>query len=184
MVPPEVFDGFAYTALGHLHRPQKAGSDRVRYSGSLLKYSFSEVEQPKGISLVEVDAQGDVQVESIPLGARRDLRCMEGTLEELLSAPDTSGEEDYLSVCLTDEGQVFDAMGKLRKRYPNVLHLERKQLALGDRAVLTGQELAKSSVEKLFAGFYQEVVGRELNEAETGLVAELVEAARVEESRT
>ena len=184
MVSPGVFEGFSYTALGHLHRPQRAGSDRVQYSGSLLKYSFSEADQPKGVHLVELDAAGEVQVESIPLGARRDLRCLEGTLEELLAAPEGDGEDDYLSICLTDEGQVFDAMGKLRKRYPNVLHLERKKLALGERAVLSGQELAKSSVEHLFGGFYGEVVGRSLNASEQAFVQKMLDEAREEESRS
>ena len=183
MVSPDVFEGFAYTALGHLHRPQNVGSERVRYSGSLLKYSFSEVDQPKGISLVEIDAAGDVTVESVPLGARRDLRCLEGTLEAILNAPETAGENDYLSVCLTDEGQIFDAMGKLRKRFPNVLHLERKQLELGERKVLSGQEMAKSSVEHLFSGFYEEVVGRGMNAAEREFVGQMLMDAREEESK-
>ena len=182
-VSPSVFDGFSYAALGHLHRPQRVGSDRVRYSGSLLKYSFSESTQDKGITLVELDAQGDIQVESIPLGARRDLRVLEGSLEEILCTAGDEGREDYLSICLTDKGKVFDAMGKLRKVYPNVLHLERKQLELGERSELTGQEVARSSVDKLFASFFREASGRDLLDGERALVEEMLEATRLEESK-
>jgi DNA repair protein SbcD/Mre11 len=181
-VSPSVFDGFSYTALGHLHRPQRVGSDRVRYSGSLLKYSFSESQQEKGVSLVEMDAAGGVQVESIPLGARRDLRVIEGTLEEILCTAPDQGRDDYLSICLTDPGKVFDAMGKLRKVYPNVLHLERKQLELGARRQLTGKAVATTSIDQLFSGFFKEASGRDLLSAEAELVEEMVEAARLDKA--
>lgn len=182
-VSASVFKEFSYTALGHLHRPQRAGSDRVHYSGSLLKYSFSEWQQKKGVNVVEMDAAGNVQVESIPLGARRDLRVLEGTLEEILCtapAPGKPGRDDYLSICLTDTGKVFDAMGKLRKVYPNVLHLERKALELGQRGVLTGQDVATTSIDKLFSGFFKEASGRDLLAPEAELIQEMVEAARME----
>jgi exonuclease SbcD len=179
-VPASVFDGFSYTALGHLHRPQRVGSDRVRYSGSLLKYSFSESMQEKGVSLVELDGAGAVQVESIPLGARRDLRVLEGTLEEILCTAPEQGRDDYLSICLTDTGKVFDAMGKLRKVYPNVLHLERKALELGPRGQLTGREVATTTIDQLFSGFFKEASGRDLLTEEAALVQEMVEAARLE----
>jgi exonuclease SbcD len=178
-----VFEGFSYTALGHLHQPQCAGSEQVRYSGSLLKYSFSESQQNKGVNLVEMDAKGEVQVESIPLGAQRDLRVIEGSLEEILGTAPEEGREDYLSICLTNTGKVFDAMGKLRRVYPNVLHLERKQLELGKRRQLTGQEVARSSMDALFASFFKEASGRDMLDAEAALIQEMIEAARLEQSR-
>jgi len=179
-VSPSVFDGFSYTALGHLHRPQRVGSERVQYSGSLLKYSFSESQQPKGVHLVEMDGAGDVQVESIPLGARRDLRCIEGNLKDLIAHAPPEGREDYLSVCLTDEGSVFDAMGKLRRVYPNVLHLERIALEAGESKKLSVQALRKASIQTLFEGFYEEVAGAPISEAQARLVEEVLEKARLE----
>lgn len=182
-VSPSVFKDFSYTALGHLHRPQKVGSDRVHYSGSLLKYSFSEADQKKGVNLVEMDAAGNITVESRPLGARRDLRVLEGTLEEILCTAPTEGRDDYLSICLTDTGKVFDAMGKLRKVYPNVLHLERKALESGPRGRLTGQDVATTSIDQLFSGFFKEASGRDLLAPEAELIQEMVEAARLAKAR-
>jgi exonuclease SbcD len=136
--------------------------------------------QEKGVSLVELDGAGAVQVESIPLGARRDLRVLEGTLEEILCTAPEQGRDDYLSICLTDTGKVFDAMGKLRKVYPNVLHLERKALELGPRGQLTGREVATTTIDQLFSGFFKEASGRDLLTEEAALVQEMVEAARLE----
>jgi len=168
------FDGFHYTALGHLHRPQELEQD-VHYSGSLLKYSFSEVDHRKSVSLVDLDANGSVQVERIPLSPRRDVRVIEGALDELLKGPsDGESRDDYLLVRLSDQKAILDAIGKLRQVYPNVLHLERPGLQAGRSADLKGGEHLKRSEVDLYKAFYQEVTGNELIEGGEEVFNEVV----------
>ncbi len=125
-VDASVFSPFSYVALGHIHRPQNIGSPRIRYSGTPLKYSFSEAGDEKSITMVELDGQGEVSVHTIPLKPRHDLREIKGTYDELMDRRNYAGTavDDYLHVTLTDEDDVPDAMGKLRTVYPNVLRLD------------------------------------------------------------
>ncbi len=122
-VPAALFDGFAYTALGHLHGPQTL-SERLRYSGSPLPYSFSEARQSKGSWLVDLDGDGHVQVERVPAPEFRRLSVLRGTLPDLLTSPAYAGhEDDFVSVVLTDTGRPEGAMEQLRRRFPHVLVL-------------------------------------------------------------
>ncbi len=122
-VPAAVFDGFAYTALGHLHGPQTL-SERLRYSGSPLPYSFSEARQAKGSWLVDLDSDGNVQVERVPAPRFRRLSVLRGTLSDLLTSPaHAEHEDDFVSVVLTDTGRPEGAMDQLRRRFPHVLVL-------------------------------------------------------------
>jgi exonuclease SbcD len=155
-----VFAGFDYVALGHLHRPQTAGRDHIRYSGSLLKYSFSEADHVKGVNLVEMDAQGACRVEKIVLQPVRDVRRIEGYLRDILSNPE-KGEraEDYLAVSLLDRGAILDVMSKLRTVYPNVLHVERPHLTLrADRRGAPSDRRTRGDWE-LFVDFFEDVTG-------------------------
>lgn len=180
-VDASVFEGFDYVALGHLHRPQQIAPG-VRYSGSLLPYSFSEVGYEKSVSLVELDANGVVQVREIELAPRRRVRVLEGLFEELLAA---APSEDYLLVRLEDREPVLDAMARLRRRYPNTLLVERDKLASASgRSLSPGQDPRRMDTLDLFARFYRDVVGAEgeeekiLDEADRALVAEAIAAAR------
>jgi exonuclease SbcD len=177
-VASDCFAGFQYTALGHLHRPQQAG-EGIHYSGSLLKYSFSEVDHRKSVNLVEMDASGSVSVERIELSPRRDVRIIEGALDELLKGP-TSGEsaEDYLLVRLTDQKAILDAVGKLRQLYPNVLHLERPGLQMGQTAELKGGDHLKRSEIDLYKDFYEEVTGNELIEGGEKVFDDVMQSLR------
>ena len=177
-VASDCFAGFQYTALGHLHRPQQVG-EGIHYSGSLLKYSFSEVDHRKSVNLVEMDASGSVSVERIELSPRRDVRIIEGALDELLKGP-TSGEsaEDYLLVRLTDQKAILDAVGKLRQVYPNVLHLERPGLQVGQTAELKGGDHLKRSEIDLYKDFYEEVTGNELIEGGEKVFDDVMQSLR------
>lgn len=143
-VPAEAFDGidgapgFDYVALGHLHRPQQVDSARrglsMRYSGSLLPYSFSEIDHEKSVSLVTLGAPGasgarcELAIETFALPQRRRMRKIEGTLEALLDAgrQETEAERrDYIWAALTDDGLVHDAMPRLRRVYPNAVKISR-----------------------------------------------------------
>ncbi len=170
-VPATVFDDAHYVALGHLHRPQRVGRDAIRYSGSLLKYAFSEASHVKGATLVELDAAGNARVESLPLRAPRDLRIVEGRLAEVIAAaPDDPARDDYLLVRLTDPGALLDAMPRLRAAYPNALAIERPLIAAGGGAGAAPRH-ARIGLIDLFGGFVADLSGEALDEPSREFVA-------------
>ena len=177
------FDGFDYVALGHLHRRQKVGASHIRYSGSLMKYSFNEVAHEKSVYLVEMDAAGDCTVETIPLTPRRDLRKIEGTLDEVLTGP-KPGEsaDDYLWVDLKEEGPVLDAMNKIRSVYPNTLHIQRPRADVS-RTIRGLEEEGgrlKSDTE-IFELFFKHVTGADgLSDEQRTTLSEALDAIRTE----
>lgn len=176
-VSPEHFRDFAYAALGHLHGPQKRGAEHVRYSGSLLKYSFSEEHQRKGVTLVELDAAGSAQIEQIPLTPRHDMRTLEGSLGELLAAGASDPQrDDYLLVRLTDRHAILDVMSKLREVYPNVLHLERPGLMARGEALQVGRERLKQGELAMFEDFFAQVAGQVLSDEQRKVVTEALDA--------
>ncbi len=181
-VDTSLFSGFHYTALGHLHRPQSAGASHVRYAGSLLKYSFSEVDHQKGVLVVDMDEEGSCQVERVVLTPRRDVRRIEGHLKEVLEGP-RGGEnrEDYLLVSLLDTTAILDVMGKLREVYPNVLHVARPGLvAEGDRPQ-TSRDHRKLNDADLFADFFAEVSGEPPTKEEAAAYESVVDELRMRE---
>lgn len=153
-----VFTQFDYTALGHIHSPQNVGTDRVRYCGTPLKYSFSEVDQEKSITVVELEKKGTVRTSLLPLKPLRDMRKLRGTYLELTdrSFYRDMNREDYIQVTLTDEDDVPDGLQKLRVIYPNIM-----QLLYDNQRTKTTQEVdAAQAVEKktemeLFYEFYE-----------------------------
>jgi exonuclease SbcD len=165
-VSADTFDGFDYVALGHLHRPQNIGSPRIHYPGSLLKYSFNEAEHVKGVSLVEIGADGRTAVRSIPMNARRDLRIVTGTLADLLSRPDPArSRDDYLCAHLTDEGPVLEPMARLREVYPNMMEIQFARNRTGSTAARAdagspGDHRRREPAD-LFRAFYRDMLGAE-----------------------
>ncbi len=166
-VPAATFDGFDYVALGHLHRPQQAdAAGRIRYSGSLLKYSFQEASHAKSVSVVRVGADGRCEVAEHRLSARRDVRVLRGTLQQLLDGRDGNGpREDYLSAHLTDPGPVFDPMGRLREAYPHLMEIRftRHEAPAGGAAV-AARDHRKLDPADLFRGFWRDMKGDELGD--------------------
>lgn len=171
---------FDYVALGHLHAPQHRGVEHIRYSGSLLKYSFSEVNQPKGATLVELVSDQPARIEPLTLIPRRDLRVLEGDFGEILNgkAGDESAE-DYLLVRLTDKKAILDTLSQLRAVYPNVLHLEKPGLESDNHARLSSRDQLKRTELELFADFFEQTQGeamtREQKDALTGVIKEVHE---------
>lgn len=176
-VGAEAFAGFHYVALGHLHRPQSLDGQRLNYSGSLLKYSFAEVDHRKSLSLVELDGHGRVTLERLTLTPRRDLRVVGGTLAAVLAAAVADPQrDDYVLARLDDPGALLDAMGKLRAAYPNALAIERPQLAAG-RGVAPGQgDHRQIATATLFADFYREMTGEGLSAEASAMLATEIEA--------
>ena len=178
-VDARCFEGFDYVALGHLHRPQKAGSDHVHYAGSLLKYSFSEVDHAKSVSLVELNGEGLAKVERISLSPKRDLRRVEGRMEDILTAPGpAANRDDYVMVTLLDKEPILDPMGKLRTVYPNVLHLERPLYEAAGSAGRLDVDHRSMDDSALFVLFFKEVTGDEISEKEAQAFHEVVDEVR------
>ncbi|MEW6753005.1 MAG: exonuclease SbcCD subunit D [Candidatus Latescibacterota bacterium] len=181
-VGAETFRGFDYVALGHLHRPQRCAGGRIRYSGSLMRYSFMEADHEKGVLLVEMDAAGRCQVRSVPLVPRRQVRCLQGTLAGVLEgAAHDPAREDYLMVTLLDDGPVFDAMGKLRQVYPNVLHIDRPALRLGADGEGPRLDHRRTGDLELFSAFYEQVTGEAPDAARQAVFAGIAEQVRRQE---
>ncbi len=182
-VSPEYFKDFSYAALGHLHGPQFREAQHIRYSGSPLKYSFSEERQRKSVTLVELDAAGNATIEQIPLRPRHDMRTLEGSLDELLAAgQDDPHRDDYLLVRLTDTHAILDVMNKLRDVYPNVLHLERPGLmARGNGPEFSRDRLKKGELA-MFEDFFAQVNGGNLSEDQREIVAATLDALHREET--
>jgi exonuclease SbcD len=157
-VPPETVAGFDYVALGHLHAPQEVAAG-IRYSGSLLKYSFGEAAQEKGVVLAEVE-RGRATVRTIALGARRDVVRLQGKLADLLRRDDLARhEKDLVEVTLEDEGYVVDAKRKLQARFAHVLNVLRRDLGAAAGLGTFGEQVAGAGRDdlKLFESFFEAV---------------------------
>lgn len=167
-VGADVFGGLDYVALGHLHRRQTLGDGRIHYPGSALKYAFDETSSPKSVSLVEL-ADGAVTIEHVELGARRDVRRVQGTYAAVLeAAASDAARDDYIEVVLDERAVPPDAHGRLRESYPNLLRLGRA-LEFGDvdgdpEAALAVRSQSMSDEER-YERFYQYVTGEELDDA-------------------
>jgi exonuclease SbcD len=176
--------GFDYVALGHLHSPQSKGEDTIRYSGSILKYSFSEQNQEKGVTLVELDADGLVKTSHLPLQPLRDMRIVEGELEQILEQGKVDPHsDDYLLVRLSDRHAILDPMGKLRAVYPNVLHLEKPgMLETGDQTM--NRETLKRGELEMFRDFFKQITGQDLNVDQDQAITDTISCIHKQEGDT
>lgn len=151
----QLFDAFDYTALGHLHGPQKAGKDEIRYSGSPLKYSFSEEFQKKSVVLIEMKEKGRVEIYTKTLKALHDMRTIQGPMRELL-CPEIIQEadtEDYLRIYLTNQEELLDPAAKLRNIYPNLMELritKYHEAGGGEEALLKIKEKSPTEMAENF----------------------------------
>lgn len=125
-VDASVFDGIDYVALGHIHGPQSIGTDRIRYCGTPLKYSFSEAKHTKSVTVVTLAEKGSLTVETVPLVPKHDMREIRGVYADIMfrSSYEGTATDDYLRVVLTDENDIPDVMSRLRVIYPNVMKLD------------------------------------------------------------
>ncbi len=182
VVPHTVFDGFDYVALGHLHAPQYKGAEHIRYSGSILKYSFSEQFHNKGVTLVELDANGQANIQNLPLKPLHDVRTLEGTLADIVEmGRQDPNAHDYVLVKLADTHAVLDPVGKIREVYPNVLQLEKPGLYRAEGEVQAPGQALKRDEYDLFCDFFEQVAGQALSEPQKQAVKAVILDVRKEE---
>ncbi|MDN4495059.1 exonuclease SbcCD subunit D [Ureibacillus aquaedulcis] len=181
-VSAEYFNLFHYTALGHLHKAHYVMNETIRYSGSPLKYSSSEANHEKGYLIVELDKCGQASIEKRKFTPRRDLRIVEGTIQEILRK---TVSEDYVFVRLTDLTPVIGAMEQIRTVYPNAMHVERKAIPResfeGEAEVIRREQMDDFS---LFKAFHKEISGQEPGEIAQQLFEEVLQEMLSEERET
>lgn len=181
----DCFEIFDYTALGHIHSPQRVGREFIRYSGSPLKYSLSEVNNTKSVPIITLGSKGEVKVELIPLKPLHDMRHIKGRLEQLLEPKYIQSPEDYIYVTLTDEEPVSDAMAIIRQYYPNTMKLDYENShtrAMGqvDLSQVTGEK----SFPELISDFYHMVYGCDISDEEMQIMLKAAERAGVTDETT
>ena len=179
-----VYDSFDYVALGHIHGPQKVGRETVRYCGTPLKYSLSEANHTKSVTVVDIPENKKIEIRTVPLVPMHELREVKGTFDELMDRRNYEGTavDDYLYVVLTDEDDVPDALGKLRTVYPNVMKLgydntrTRVTQTIDDGAVLEG----KKPID-LFGELYEKQNNQEMSDEQRSFVQNIIDSVWREE---
>ena len=177
-VDAEVFDAFDYVALGHIHRPQNICRKTVRYCGTPLKYSFSEEEQEKTVTVIAFKEKGQIDLDTVPLHPLHDMRTLKGTYDEIMlksSYPDVE-REDYVKVILTDEEDIIDAMQRLRTKYPNLMQLEYDNSRTSqNQAIELIQDVEQKSELELFEEFYEKQNNQPMNTVQRDYIKHLLE---------
>ena len=182
-VDAAVFEGFDYVALGHLHGPQDVGSPRIRYCGTPLKYSFSEKDHIKSVTVVELGEKGMIETRARPLIPLRDVRQLRGAYDELTLRANYEGTatDDYLGVILTDEQDVPDAMARLRVIYPNLMKLEYDNARTqGQMPLQSAGEVERRSELELFEAFFELRNNRPMTEEQREFSRALFEQVKEE----
>lgn len=177
-VSGEVFDGFDYVALGHIHREQTVGKDNIRYCGTPLKYSFSEAKNIKSVTILDFNDKGNIEYSKIPLTPFRDMREIRGTYYELTlkSNYESTNTEDYLHITLTDEEDIPDAIGKLRSIYPNIMKLDYDNLRTrGSGTVDAIENIESKSPFELFADLFKQQNNQEMSEEQEEIMRNLID---------
>ena len=173
-----IFEDFDYVALGHIHRPQNMGSQKVRYSGTPLKYSFSEWQDKKSVTIVQMQEKGTMEIKEIPLKPQNDMVKIRGTFSEVMN-PVNYPEVDnnsYLHITLLDEMDVPDAFHRLTVVYPNLMQMEYDNLRTRERReVQVRKEVAKISPLDLFAGLYETMNNQPLSDIQQEYLLEKIE---------
>ena len=177
LIDSDNFDCFDYVALGHLHGRQKVGREEIRYSGSLMKYSFSEINHKKGVVIIEIDGNKKINIRQEELRPKRNMRIIKGPLDELIKAglEDCSNREDYIQAILTDEGEIIDPIGKLRSVYPNIMILKREEKKDIGTSLTAASKGYKSQTElELFEEYYDRLGRGEFTEEKKEVIRNVV----------
>lgn len=167
-VHPQVFKDFHYTALGHLHGPQRMGADYIRYSGSPLKYSFDEHAQKKSFTIIDMDTKGNVDISIIPVEAKRDVVILEGYFEDLLNNKELQAKhkDDYVQARLLDTMPIMDGMAKLRQVYHRCMTIDLVGRVAAPMADMGDAVFKELNERELFNQFAETVWKEPLTERE------------------
>ena len=180
-VDASVFEPFDYVALGHIHGPQSIEKETIRYCGTPLKYSFSEKDHEKSVTLVEINAKDELTIRTVPLIPKHDLREIRGSYEELTlrSTYEGTATDDYLHIILTDEEDVPDALNRLRTIYPNLMKLDYDNSRTRNTAYIDQTESIEKKTEiELFAEFYEKQNGQAMSEEQMKFSLDLFESIK------
>ena len=176
-VATETFNAFDYVALGHLHRAQRMSADRVRYSGSPLKYSLKEADHAKSVTIVDLDRAGQVTTRTVPVSTPRDVRIVTGTIDQILAAASKDDRRtDLVGARLTDTHTVPEPATRLRTWYPNLVGVEYTNLAIGPGTGAGAVDPSRSPLD-LFTDFYKDMTGTDLDDEDRQIVAAAVRSA-------
>ncbi len=178
-VSASAFDSFDYTALGHLHRPQNCG-ERIRYSGTPLKYSFSETKDNKSVTVVELYEKGSVEIRTVDLKPMRDMVELKGSYDEIMLRDfyiDTTYQEDYMHITITDEEDIPDAVGKLRTVYHNLMKLDYDNKRTRSVSSVEGAtDVEKKSPYDHFCEFYETQNNQSMSDKQSEFMLNLIES--------
>lgn len=176
----DCFKDFDYVALGHIHSPQKVHREEIRYAGSPLKYSFSEVNSHKSVPIITMGEKGNVSIELIALKPKRDLRHLKGNLAQLLDQKNIQSSDDFIYATLTDENPVNDAMGIFRQYYPNTIKIDYDNSHTREiEQVDISQMTEDKSFSDLISDFYRMMYGCDISEEEMKLIDDVAREAGV-----
>ena len=180
MIGSACMEQFDYVALGHIHSPQSVGTEHIRYSGSPLKYSLSEIHNEKSVPIITIGKKGNVDIELVPLKPLRDLRHITGKMEELLNTNNVEPSEDFMYITLTDEDIVNDAMGIFRQYYPNTIRIDYDNSHTKEIERVDITAIAENKTfDELISDFYHLMYGCEISEEEMELMKSVAREAGV-----
>ncbi len=174
-----IFDDFDYVALGHIHGKQSIKRDTIRYCGTPLKYSFSEKDHVKSVTVVEIGKKGKVKIDEIPLVPKHDLREIKGTYVELTAKKnyEDTDTEDYIHAVLTDENDIVDAIGKLRVIYPNLMKLSYDNKRTKQQQMISGVDGVETKTPiELFEEFYEKQNNDQMSDEQREFSLKCIEA--------
>lgn len=176
----DLFDKFDYVALGHIHSPQRVGRDEVRYSGSPLKYSLSEVNNDKSVPIITVDSGETVNIELVPLKPMRDMRHIKGKMEVLLNKSNVEAPNDFIYATLTDEEIINDAMGIFQQTYPNTVKIDYDNSHTREIEQFDFTNIAQNkSFPELIGDFYRLMYSCDISDEEMDLMLKVAREAGV-----
>lgn len=184
-IDAHIFDDFDYVALGHIHTPQTILRDTIRYCGSLLKYSFSEANQQKSATIIDITTKEQINITTFPIKPLHDMRKIKGSYAELTNRQNyiNTNTDDYIFATLTDEEDIPDAISRLRSIYPNIMQLE-----YDNKRTRTNQIIDTSDINSLktpiefFNEFYQLQNNQSLNDAQMQIMQDLIDSIWEEQS--
>lgn len=186
-VSVENYDAFDYVALGHIHRAQQMGRESARYAGTLLKYSFSEENHNKSMTIVDLKEKGNIEIKEIPVKPLHDLKTIKGKFSEITSEEfyKELKKENYYRAVLTDEDDILNAIGKLKSIYPNLMSMEYDNTRTRSYSVVDNVETgeAKSPLD-YFEEFFEKQNGRKMSEKQRDYLLEILGEAKEENHET